>query len=242
MGNIYGNLYTNGGTVTKKTTSISGIIDNNVPFSLSPFTMPSTSLWTYWSSPTTVTPNTTITPPAAGSANKPNYYLVTSFVNNGSLTVNPYTPPNGVPQETYVAVHVTSDIGSSSGQGPSITVPAHVHLDIYFDGNLQTKAANIVNGSGYAGNLQFYGISPTDPTVQQTVNLSSGGGSTAGFSAVFYTPSANFTINGAPDITGAIVCKNFYTNGNIHWHYDRTLDSEGDAVDYRIISYVEDIR
>ena len=59
---------------------------------------------------------------------------------------------------------------------------------------------------------------------------------------MFYTPSANFTINGAPDITGAIVCKNFYGNGNVHWHYDRALDSAGDAVDYRIISYVEDIR
>ena len=247
QGSIYGNLYTNGGTVTKKTTSIFGIVDNNVPFTLSPFIMPSTALWNYVSSPTMITPNTTINPPVVngvprtGSPESPNYYLVTSFVNNGNLTVNPAIV-NGVPQETYVAVHVNGDIGNSSGTGPSITVPAHVHLEVYFDGNFQTKAENIINTSGYAGNLQIYGISPTDPTVQQTVNLNSGGGSTSGFSAVFYTPSANFTINGAPDITGAIVCKNFYTNGNIHWHYDRTLDSEGDAVDYRIISYVEDIR
>ncbi|HYR21894.1 MAG TPA: hypothetical protein VEP30_03075, partial [Chthoniobacterales bacterium] len=76
----------------------------------------------------------------------------------------------------------------------------------------------------------------------QTIDLNSGGGSTAGFAAVFYAPSANFTINGGPDITGAIVCKNFYTNGNVHWHYDRELDKIGDAVDYRLISYVEDVR
>jgi len=245
MGYIYGNVYTNGGTVTKNTTSISGIIDNNVPFSLSPFIMPSTSLWNFVSSPTAVTGSTNITPPAPGTAESPNYYLMTSFATNGNLTVNPATTVvNGVPQvqETYVAIHVTGDIGTSSGSGPMITIPAHVHLDVYFDGNFQTKAENIINTSGYAGNLQFYGISPTDPSVQQTVNLNSGGGSTAGFSAVFYTPSANFTINGGPDITGAIVCKNFYTNGNVHWHYDRTLDSEGNAVDYRVISYVEDIR
>jgi hypothetical protein len=241
MGYIYGNLYTNGGTVTKNTTSISGIIDNNVPFSLSPFVMPSTSLWNFVSSPTAVTGNTNITPAAPGTAEKPNYYLLTSFASNGNLTVNPATV-NGVPQETYVAVHVTGDIGTSTSSGPSITIPAHVHLEVYFDGNFQTKAENIVNTSGYAGNLQFYGISPTDPSVQQTVNLNSGGGSSSGFAAVFYTPSANFTINGAPDITGAIVCKNFYANGNVHWHYDRALDSEGDAVDYRIISYVEDTR
>src|SRR5438105_7257856 len=247
QGSIYGNLYTNGGTVTKKTTSISGIIDNNVPFSLSPFAMPSTAGWNYVSSPTMITPNTTINPPVVNGVPRPrspqipNYYLVTSFSNNGNLTVNPVVI-GGVAQETYVAIHVTGDIGQNTSSQPTITVPPSVHVQVYFDGNLQTKAENIINTSGYAGNLQFYAISPTDPNIQQTVNLSSGSGSTAGFSAVFYTPSANFTITGAPDITGAIVCKNFYTNGNIHWHYDRALDGQGDAVDYRVISYVEDIR
>jgi hypothetical protein len=241
MGSIYGNVYTNGGTVTKNTTSVYGIIDNNVPFTLPPFIMPNTSLWNYVSSPTQVTGNTTITPSAPGSVEQPNYYVLTLFANAGSLTVNPVVS-GGVTQETYVAVHVTGDIGTSSGYGPTINVPLHVHLQVYFDGNFQTKAQNIVNTSGYAGNLQFYGISPTDPCVQQTVNLNSGGGSSAGFSAVFYTPSANFTINGGPDITGAIVCKNFYSNGNVHWHYDRALDNEGNAVDYRVASYVEDTR
>jgi hypothetical protein len=49
-------------------------------------------------------------------------------------------------------------------------------------------------------------------------------------------------MNGNPDIIGALVCKSFYGNGNTSWHYDRELNSEGDAVDYRIASYVEDIR
>src|SRR6266478_6349806 len=161
QGSIYGKHYTNGGTVTKKTTSIFGIVDNNVPFTLSPFIMPSTALWNYVSSPTTVTPNTTIDPPVVngvprtGSSQSPNYYLVTSFVNNGNLTVNPAVV-NGVPQETYLAIHVTGDIGQNTSSNPTITVPPHVHLEVYFDGNFQTKAQNIVNTSGYAGNLQFY--------------------------------------------------------------------------------------
>jgi hypothetical protein len=166
---------------------------------------------------------------------------VSSYATNGNLTVNPYVN-NGNAQETYVAVHVTGDIGSSTGQGATITIPAHVHLQVYFDGNFGAKAQNIVNGSGYAGNLQFYGISPTDPNVQQNIDLNSGGSSSAGFAGVFYAPSANLTINGGPDITGAVVCKNFYSNGNVHWHYDRALDVMGDAVDYRITSYVEDTR
>src|SRR5204862_958601 len=148
---------------------------------------------------------TTITPAAPGSATSPNYYLITSFANNGNLKVNPTINDTGSPQETYVTLHVTDNIGNSTSSSPSIEVPLHVHLKIYFDGNLQTKASNIINTSGYAGNLQFYGISPTDPSVQQTIDLNSGGGSTTGFSAVFYTPSANFTINGSPDIIGAVV-------------------------------------
>ena len=241
MGNIYGNVYTNGGTVTKNTTSITGIVDNNVPFSLPPFRMPDISGWTYISNPSAVTGNTTINPPAAGSPESPSYYLMTSFATNGNLTVNAYNS-NGTLQETYVAMHVTGDVGSTSGQGASITIANHVHLEVYFDGNFGAKAQNIINSSGFAGNLQFYAISPTDPSVQQTIDLNSGGGSTAGFAAVFYAPSANFTINGGPDIVGAIVCKNFYANGNVHWHYDRALDNTGDAVDYRLISYVEDVR
>ena len=100
------------------------------------------------------------------------------------------------------------------------------------------KARDMVNESGNAANLQFYGISPTDPTVTQSINISPPGN----FAATFYAPSAAFNLTGNPDITGAIVCKNFYGNGNTSWHYDRKLDTEGDAVDYRIVSYVEDVR
>lgn len=247
QGSVFGNLYTNGGTVTKKTTSVTGVIDNNVPFSLNALEMPATSTWNYVATPNAITPNTVINPPIvggiprAGTPGSPNYYLISNFVNNGDLTVNPAVI-NGSPQDTYVTVRVNGDIGSSTSSSPTITVPAFVHLKIYFTGNFQTKAQNIINTSGYAGNLQIYAISPTDPSVQQTIDLNSGGGSTAGFSAVFYAPQANFTINGGPDITGAVVCKNFYANGNVHWHYDRRLDTEGAAVDYRIVSYVEDIR
>jgi len=247
QGSIFGNLYTNGGTVTKKTASVSGVIDNNVPFSVAPLEMPSTATWNYVSTPTAVTGNTTIDPPMVngaprpGTPGSPNYYLISYFVNNGNLLVNPAVI-NGTPQDTYVTLSVQGDIGNSTSSQPTITVPANVHLKVYFTGNFQTKAENIINTSGYAGNLQFYAISPTDPSVQQTINLNSGGGANAGFSALFYAPSANFTINGGPDIIGAIVCKNFYANGNVHWHYDRRLDTEGVAIDYRIVSYVEDIR
>jgi hypothetical protein len=49
-------------------------------------------------------------------------------------------------------------------------------------------------------------------------------------------------MNGNPDVIGAVIAKSFYGNGNTSWHYDRSLDSLGDVTDYRIASYVEDIR
>jgi hypothetical protein len=243
MGAIYGDVYTNGGTVTKKVANVMGTIDNTVPFSLPDFSMPNTSSWNYVSTPTAVAGNTVITPPASnpGTSAAPNYYLFTSFASTGNLTVNPVVV-GGVPQETYVAVHVQGNIGNSPSAKPTITIPDHVHLQVYFDGNFQTKADNIVNGSGLAANLQFYGISPTDPTTVQTIDINSGGSSSVGFAAVFYAPSADLTVNGAPDIYGSVVAKTFHANGNIHWHYDRSLDTAGDVTDYRIASYVEDIR
>src|SRR5438874_6669384 len=71
QGNIYGNLYTNGGTVTKKTSSVSGVIDNNVPFSLNPLETPSTATWNYVASPTAVTGNTTIDAPVVNGVPRP---------------------------------------------------------------------------------------------------------------------------------------------------------------------------
>ena len=58
----------------------------------------------------------------------------------------------------------------------------------------------------------------------------------------FYAPSAEVTLNGNPDFIGTMVCKTFYGNGNVSWHYDRALNSEGEVLDFRIASYVEDTR
>jgi hypothetical protein len=222
-GTLYGNVATNGGTIIRSF-QIMGTIDNSVPFSLPPFKMP-TDMPMPQPSPINVNGNVTINPPVVGTARNPTFYLFSSFT--GNLTVNPYSTA-----DTYVAVHTTSDITGT------VDVKPHVHLKIFFDGNVNVKARGIVNETGVAGNLQFYGISPTDPSVSQSIGIASPGN----FAATFYAPGADFTLNGNPDVTGAIVCKTFYGNGNTTWHYDRTLDTEGDAVDYRIVSYVEDLR
>jgi len=222
-GMLYGNVATNGGTIVR-TSPITGTIDNNVPFTVPPYKMP-TDLPLPQPSPASIIDTYTLTPPAAGTPQTPTFYLLSSLA--GKLIVNPYGA-----NETYVAIHVTNDITKE------IDVKPQVHLQVFFDGNMDVKARDINNESGNAANLQYYAISPTDPNTSQTIAIAPPGN----FAATIYAPSADFTLNGNPDITGAIVCKSFYGNGNTSWHYDRKLETEGDAVDYRIVSYVEDVR
>jgi len=244
-GTIYGDVATNGGTVVNSQ-YVMGTVDNSVPFTLEDYHMPDTSGWSYQAPgtgagklPSSVTSSSqTLTPPAAGTSAVPNYYEISTL--SGKLTVNQVAG-----QETYVAIRVNG--GDITG---GITVNPGVHLRIYFDYNINTKNSDLANNNPtstnpLAGNLQFYGISPPrdangNPVRTQTVNLNSGNPGT--LAATFYAPSADVNENGNPDFIGTVVCKNFYANGNIAWHYDRALNSEGELLDFRIASYVEDTR
>jgi hypothetical protein len=220
---VYGDVATNGGTIVRSQ-YITGTIDNNVPFSVPPFYLP-TNLPLPQPSPATVASNVVINPPAAGTAANPTLYLLSTIT--GQLTINPFGT-----QKTYVAIHVTGDITGS------IDIKSQVQLKVFVNGSMDVKGRDIINESNLAANLQYYAISPPDPATPQHININPPGN----FAAVFYAPGADFTINGNPDLIGAVVCKTFYANGNVTWHYDRELGQEGDAVDYRIASYVEDIR
>jgi hypothetical protein len=224
-GMLYGNISTNGGTV-RPSQYITGVIDNNVPFTVPPYKMP-TDMPAPQAAPTSITTTNSpfsLTPPVPGTPAVPTYYLLSAL--SGRLIVNPVGTA-----ETYVAIHVTNNMTAH------INVKPKVHLKIFFDGNMDVKGRDIDNESGLAANLQYYAISPPSGG-SQFIHIAPPGN----FAATFYAPSADVVLNGNPDLTGAIVCKTFYGNGNTSWHYDRALDNEGDAVDYRIASYVEDIR
>jgi hypothetical protein len=88
-----------------------------------------------------------------------------------------------------------------------------------------------------AGHLWYYGISPADGSAR-SITISPPGA----LWAAFYAPSYDFATNGNPDIYGVAVCKTFYQNGNCSFHFDKQLASSSPPVDYRVASYVEDIR
>jgi hypothetical protein len=223
-GMLYGNISTNGGTI-RPSQYITGTVDNNVPFTCPPLKMP-TDMPVPQPSPTSITSTeVNLTPPTAGTPQTPTYYLLSAL--SSRVIINPVSG-----QQTYVAIRVTGDLTAR------VTVKNNVHLKIFVDGNIDVKARDIDNESNLAANLQYYSISPPNPATTQFIHIAPPGN----FAATFYAPSADVVLNGNPDLIGAIVCKTFYGNGNTSWHYDRALDTEGDAVDYRIASYVEDIR
>ncbi|MBA3571633.1 MAG: hypothetical protein H0W34_06620 [Pyrinomonadaceae bacterium] len=244
-GMLYGDVATNGGTIVGSS-QITGTIDNNVPFTVDDYQMPGTSTWAYQAPgvlpsqlPNAVTGTQTLVPLQPGTADAPQYYIISSL--SGKLTVNPVVTG----ADTYVAIRVNG--GDITG---GITVNGPVHLKVYFDYNINTKNSDLANQSPtatnpIAGNLQFYGISPPrdasgNPVRTQSINLNSGTPGT--LAATFYAPSADVQLNGNPDFIGTMVCKSFYANGNITWHYDRALNDEGALLDFRVASYVEDTR
>ena len=261
---IYGSVGTNGGNVTHEAyPSIYGTIDNSISFTVPPITQP-TGITYQPGSPNTITPSANAKNPTT-----PDWYLYTGdlpnhFAIDGLSFTDPVTHITK-PVETYVNVVVTGNIGGNGT--PSIAIANGVTARIYFAGNYAVKAANTDNNNidgapgvlmmdpnnanGYvlsdnisrASHLQFYGINPP-PGQTQIIDTNPGGGNTnAKLWAVFYAPGAGFTMNGNPDLFGAVVCKTFYNNGNTGFHYDKALKwLAGPPVDYRVASYVEDVR
>ena len=59
---------------------------------------------------------------------------------------------------------------------------------------------------------------------------------------IFYAPGVDLSLSGNLDILGAVVCKTFTGNGNSGFHFDKALTGVGIPTEYRIASYIEDVR
>src|SRR6266436_6225897 len=251
-GPIYGNVTTNGGNVTHSGTNISGTIDNNVPFTIPALLRPDTSDTSTWATGSGSTLNV---PSGKGtSPGAPAQYVYSSL--SGGLTINGQTLGGlgVVPIETYVTIVVGSG-GSTTGDIGPITVGAGVNAKIYFNGSMNVKASDLVNNNvdgaagvlnadgtpsidySRAGHLQFYGISPTDGSMQSIAIAPPGN-----LYATIYAPSGDISLTGNPDWYGAVVAHSFTGNGNTGFHYDKEIAGFGVPIDYQVASYIEDIR
>ena len=228
-GPIYGNVTSGGGTVSYSGTTISGTIDNSVPFVLPPLVKPTYPSGYVSSGGGSPTINPAQAMPSSGN---PNFYVYTGSLS--SLTINSAAGAN-----TEVTVVVNGDLGK-------VKIADYVKARIYFTGNMSVKANDLVNNNvdgtspyiSRAGQMQLYGVSPTGGSTQ-TIDISAPGN----VYATIYAPDANITLTGNPDWFGAIVANSFSGNGNTGFHYDKEIAYiKGIAVDYQLASYIEDVR
>jgi hypothetical protein len=243
---IFGSLYTNGGTVSG-ISNVSGQIHDDFNQDLQSIKAP---VWT---------PSATSTPIATDT------FLVSPSMANSGETILLSSPVQGVLNyklskvalggsgdkitikgdpviKTYVNVWVTGDL-SVTGNGV-IVVDPNVNVTFYTSGDVNLQGNGITNGStstdARPGNFQLYAIKPLDGT---TKSLTLAGN--ANMEAAIYAPDSNVEIKGggsSGQFSGSVVGKTVFMNGVTTVHYDESLARTGLIVDYRIVSWVEDTR
>ena len=97
--------------------------------------------------------------------------------------------------------------------------------DIDFGGN-----SGINNPFGAAQNLQIYGL-PSCKSIKIGGNNES--------SAAIYAPSANINLHGTADFFGSVVGDSVSIGGSVNFHYDESLDTEGQILGFSLVSWSE---
>jgi hypothetical protein len=254
-GPIWGDVVTNGGNVTHSGFQVSGIIDNNVPFTVPPLSAPDTTGFT------AVNAGTGTVTAIGTSESSPTGFIYSGI--SGSKTIKNGNASSPTFPYAYAKIVVNGDITGK------IAIEKGVTAEIWFTGNVKVKGEDLDNQNvdrgtqtanpgnagvppsippapaddpnpSRVGHLKFFGISPTIPGSTQTIEIDSHGN----VFATFYAPSADITLTGDGDVFSAIVARSFSGNGDIGFHYDKALNQVdmGVATDYQIASYVEDVR
>jgi hypothetical protein len=144
------------------------------------------------------------------------------LVNNNVEGTSPLAIPPGVTPGNTTKKAVIDRVTHLVVRDPVTNLPLYVATD----------------NPSRAAHLQFNAINPPDGVVQ-TIDITPPGS----FWATVYAPGADFSMNGNPDMYGAAVVKSFYGNGNTGFHFDKSLRGKaGPPVEYRVASYIEDIR
>jgi hypothetical protein len=229
---IYGDVATNSGTVSGAG-NITGT--ERTDFYQEPIPIGAPTWSAVNGTVTSVTGNTIMNAsPTRGSSTS--RYQLTTINLSGGKTLTLAGNPDGSP--TYIEIYVTGDISSSGNS--QITIQPGVNVKIYFAGNVDVSGNGIINSNNQPGDLQMYGIQPSDNSSKH-VNLSGN----AQLTAAVYAPDHTVTISGGGSsghVFGSIVGKSVVMTGVTNLHYDEALGSTGLINNYRIVSWFEDNR
>ncbi|MDP9254905.1 MAG: hypothetical protein M3O66_08225, partial [Verrucomicrobiota bacterium] len=140
--------------------------------------------------------------------------------------------------QTFIEIYVTGDVHVPGNS--QIVLQPGVTATIYFAGNVDVLGNGIINSNNQPGDLQLYGIQPTDG-LSRHANL----GGNGQISTALYAPGHDVSINGGGTtghVFGSVIGKSVTMTGVTNLHYDETLASGGMINSYKIVSWYEDNR
>lgn len=231
---IYGDAFTNGGTVLNSqnvTGSISSDFYKEVISVQRPNVQPDAG------TPTSVSSTTTIT----AKAGTPSYYQFSTINLSGSKVLEIKGAADG--SATYAQVVVTGDV-SLSGQA-QIKLGRGVYVRLFVAGDADFSGQGFLNPNSPLA-LQLYGIDRpknSDGTVSSYGQMKITGN--GGFCGAVYAPHYDIEMKGGgttDSIFGAFVGHTISMTGVQSVHYDEALADGGLINDYKIVSWFEDER
>src|ERR1051326_7611992 len=161
--------------------------------------------------------------------------------------------------ESWIELWVTKDIKIS--KGAVVLLKDGVHATIHFEHNLEIKDTKKDGGgfiveSGFAGDLQFYGIEAPEHAKEFDDEFSPRKRSgkikieDADFAGLIDAPDFDIEYkpkdDGKPgdgaEVYGSFVGRKVKIGNGANFHYDKALEEIGKPLGYQVASYVEDTR
>jgi cytoskeletal protein CcmA (bactofilin family) len=118
----------------------------------------------------------------------------------------------------------------------SITVDASIKARFFVDGNINFTT-DLKNKSKLADNLIIYGL-PSPIGAPRTIDMPL----SQNVQAAIYAPAHDMTVQGSSDFMGSLTVRSLAAAGSPRFHFDEALaSSSGRILDYRIVSWVEEV-
>jgi hypothetical protein len=231
---IYGNAYTNGGTVFDSS-NVTGDISSDFYQEVLPVSRPNTL--PDISTPLSITGTATID----ARAGAPSNYQFSTVSLSGQNTLRIRGSADG--SATYCQIVVTGDI-SLSGQA-QIILDRGVFVRCFVVGDADITGKGFLNPNSALA-LQLYGVdrpknADGSPASPGRMKIAGNGG----FCGAVYAPNYDIEMKGGGNtdsIFGAFVANTVTMTGVQSVHYDEALSEGGLIVDYKIVSWFEDER
>ncbi len=234
---VFGDVSTNSGTATG-VANITGVQHTDFYLPVEIVRAPSWGeIYTQRAQPYVLGNDTLVSAPDTSTG--AGRYVLNSITLAGTEQLN-LVPPAGTPAgaTTHIEIYVTGDI-SATGNSQIIVHPG-VKAIIHFAGGVKVSGNGLVNKTNQPGNLQMYGITPSDTSITKTVELGGNGHLTA----AVYAPDFHVHINNAGTrgtANGSFVGKTFKMTGGTDLHYDEALGAGGRIANYKVVSWFEDL-